>query len=86
MSEPDAGLAPAVRSATERGTLVHGLLERLNFRRPLAVSHEAAAAVAAHERLAPPTTEETRELAELVARFAGSELVRPSGPGYRGPA
>ena len=76
-SAPDPAvvpMAPAARSATERGTLVHGLLERLNFRRPLPVSHEAVAAVAAHEGLAAPTAEETRDLAELVARFTGSEL------------
>jgi ATP-dependent helicase/nuclease subunit A len=67
--------APAGRPANERGVLVHALLERLDFRRPAAPSPAAIAAAATRSGLAPPSSDaETQDLAELVRRFADSEL------------
>jgi ATP-dependent helicase/nuclease subunit A len=62
---PAAGL-----SGTERGILVHALLEKLDFRRPLVPS--TAAIIAAAERA--PSAAEAEELGELIRRFACSEL------------
>jgi ATP-dependent helicase/nuclease subunit A len=55
--------------AAARGTLIHALLERLDFRRP------APPTVAAVQELAPELGEEgASELAALVGAFAASEL------------
>ncbi len=62
------------RSAADRGVLIHALLERMNFRRPLAPTAEAVAAAAARAGLRAPSTDESSELGELVNRFAASEL------------
>jgi ATP-dependent helicase/nuclease subunit A len=65
-------------SAADRGILVHALLERLDFRRPLVPSSESIKASArgrVRER-------EAAELAGLVERFAASELCGRLG-GYR---
>ncbi len=62
------------RPADERGVLIHALLERLDFRRPLPPTEPAVAAAAARARLAAPDPEEARELGALIAGFAGSEL------------
>jgi ATP-dependent exoDNAse (exonuclease V) beta subunit len=63
------------RSAAERGVLAHALLERLDFRRPVAPGPEVARAAAARAGLYPPPgPEELDELAALVRRFAASEL------------
>jgi hypothetical protein len=67
--------APAARAANERGVLVHALLERLDFRRPLAPTPAAVAAAAARSGLAPPSSDaETQDLVDLVRRFSDSEL------------
>jgi ATP-dependent helicase/nuclease subunit A len=62
------------RPADERGVLIHSLLERLDFRRPLPAAADAIAVAAAHAGLSPPDAEEALELAALVGGFAGSEL------------
>jgi ATP-dependent exoDNAse (exonuclease V) beta subunit len=79
---PGAGAeVPAVTlSATERGTLVHALLERLDFRRP-AVATEAMIAAAATRcglTVAPGGTD-AAQIIELVDRFAAGELCRRLG-------
>jgi ATP-dependent helicase/nuclease subunit A len=56
-----------------RGTLVHVLLEALDFARPGVPAPEAVAAVAAAEG-AEPTEGEAAEIAELVAAFGRSPL------------
>jgi ATP-dependent helicase/nuclease subunit A len=56
-----------------RGTLVHQLLERLDFRRPLAPS-EADVAALGESHGADLAAEEIADLREMVERFAGSEL------------
>jgi ATP-dependent helicase/nuclease subunit A len=60
-------------SGAERGVLVHGLLEELDFGRPIRPSASAVAAVAAQAGLAPSAIE-TAELQDLIERFAASEL------------
>ncbi len=68
---PDEG----PRSAADRGVLLHGLLEGLDFRRPAVPSADAVSAVAAQAGLDPaPGPAEADELAALVRRFADSEL------------
>jgi ATP-dependent exoDNAse (exonuclease V) beta subunit len=73
VSEQAPGLG-GVRPATERGVIVHALLERLSFRAPVAPSPEAAAAAAAAAGLRAPTPDEAAELAAVVGRFADSPL------------
>jgi ATP-dependent exoDNAse (exonuclease V) beta subunit len=60
----------AVLTATERGTVVHSLLERLDFRRPVAPS--SAAIIAAAPR--PPSAAELESITALIERFAATEL------------
>ena len=68
----DPGGRPGDLAATERGTLLHALLERLDFRRPL---RPAAAAIATAARRSGVTApEQPDELSELVERFAASDL------------
>jgi ATP-dependent helicase/nuclease subunit A len=63
------------RSATDRGVLLHALLERLDFRRPAVPSADAVLAAAARTGLSPPPgPAEADELAALVRRFTDSEL------------
>jgi ATP-dependent exoDNAse (exonuclease V) beta subunit len=76
-SRGDPSSAAAGLSAAERGTAVHALLERLDFRRP--VVPDAAAIAAMSPR--PPTQEELDHIAGLVRRFAGSELCARLGRG-----
>jgi RecB family exonuclease len=57
--------------AAERGTLIHGLLERLDFRRPRLPDADAVVAAAAPLRLAPDDAE---AIAGLIADFAAGEL------------
>ncbi len=83
-SQPPELPAPAVpgadqpdysrRPADERGVLIHALLERLDFRRPVSPDLPAIAAAAARAGLAAPDAAEADELVALVAGFAGSEL------------
>ena len=71
----DAVARPAGRSAADRGVLVHALLERLHFRRPLAPTTASVAAAAARTGIEPePGPGESDELIALVRRFAESEL------------
>ena len=61
-SEPTSdGPKSDFRSGAERGVLLHALLQRLNFRRPVVPGPEVVAAVAADAGLAPPTPDEARE-------------------------
>jgi RecB family exonuclease len=64
------------RSALDRGVLLHALLQRVSFRRPVAPSADLIAAVAAGTGLARPSGDEASELAETVGRFCDSELCR----------
>jgi ATP-dependent exoDNAse (exonuclease V) beta subunit len=69
-SVPDVGLPPLLR-----GTLVHMLLERLDFRRPrIPTEDEVAGLIEAHG--APPRPEDVADLRGMVERAAGSELGR----------
>jgi ATP-dependent helicase/nuclease subunit A len=71
-------LAGALTPA-ERGSAVHELLERIDFKRPQRPSAGAIAAVAA--RL--PTGREATEIAALVERFGASEICRRLGRATR---
>ncbi len=62
------------RSAAERGVLIHSLLERLDFRRPLTPRPAAIADAAQCAGLAPLSPQEADALAALVAGFAASDL------------
>jgi ATP-dependent helicase/nuclease subunit A len=67
-------------SATERGTLVHALLERVDFRRPAVVTEAAVAAAAARFGLTvAPGGPDAAQIIELVDRFAAGELCRRLG-------
>jgi ATP-dependent exoDNAse (exonuclease V) beta subunit len=73
---PERGAAGGARAgaaltAAERGTVVHALLERLDFRRPVVPSAAVIAAAAAPRA---PSTGELEEIAALVQRFGGTEL------------
>lgn len=58
-----------------RGVLIHALLERLDFRRPVVPGAEHARAAAVRAGLAPlPGPEELDGLAAVVRRFAASEV------------
>jgi RecB family exonuclease len=59
-----------VLSATERGTVVHALLERLDFRRPVMPSSSAIIAAAPR----PPSAGELDAITALIERFAETEL------------
>jgi ATP-dependent exoDNAse (exonuclease V) beta subunit len=67
---PSAGTAPAGLAAADRGVLVHSLLERLDFRRPVAPD-VAAAARRAGMALRP---DEAADLLSLVDAFSTSDL------------
>ncbi len=70
-----AARAPGMRGAADRGVLVHALLERLDYRRPVVPALAAVVAAAAGAGLTPaPGPEEADELAGIVRRFADSEL------------
>jgi ATP-dependent helicase/nuclease subunit A len=67
--------SPGVRSAADRGVLLHALLERLDFRRPVVPPADAIVSAAARAGLSPPPgPEECDELIALVRRFAATEL------------
>jgi ATP-dependent exoDNAse (exonuclease V) beta subunit len=68
-------LAPGTLSATERGTIVHALLERLDFRRPAVITEVAVAAAAERFGLTvAPGGPDAAQIIELVDRFAAGEL------------
>jgi ATP-dependent helicase/nuclease subunit A len=70
-----SGERVGVRSAADRGVLAHGLLERLDFRRPVIPPATAIVSAAARAGLSPPPgPEECDELIALVRRFAATEL------------
>jgi ATP-dependent exoDNAse (exonuclease V) beta subunit len=81
--EPGAAAPGSSRAAAltpaERGSAVHELLERLDFRRPLRPSPDAISAVAAR----PPTGREATEIAALVERFGATEICRRLGSATR---
>ena len=67
-------------SALDRGTLVHALLERLDYRRPVVATGEAVAAEAAlHGLMVAPGGADAAQIIELVDRFATSDLCRRLG-------
>jgi ATP-dependent helicase/nuclease subunit A len=71
---------PSGLSALDRGTLVHALLERLDFRRPIVATGEAVAAAAAGLGFTvAPGGPDAAQIIELVDRFAGGELCRRLG-------
>ena len=71
---------PTGLSALDRGTLVHALLERLDFRRPIVATGEAVAAAAAGLGFTvAPGGPDAAQIIELVDRFAGGELCRRLG-------
>jgi ATP-dependent exoDNAse (exonuclease V) beta subunit len=59
----------------ERGSAVHGLLERIDFKRPLRPGAEAIAAAGPR----PPSNREATEIGALVERFGSTELCRRLG-------
>ncbi len=67
--EPGTGAALTGLSATERGIVLHALLERLDFRRPTAPPASAFTVAGLK-----PTEPEMKELGELVAGFVQSPL------------
>ena len=72
--------APGALTALERGTLVHALLERLDFRRPGVVTESAIAAAAARFGLTvAPGGADAAQIIELVERFAEGDLCRRLG-------
>jgi ATP-dependent exoDNAse (exonuclease V) beta subunit len=76
----EGGTATAGRlTATERGSAVHALLERLDFRRPLTPSMEAISAAAAR----PPSEREVAEIAVMIERFAASAVCSRLGRATR---
>jgi ATP-dependent helicase/nuclease subunit A len=78
--EPGAplGAAPrrtALRSAADRGVLVHALLQALSLRRPAVPGLEVVRELALRAGLDPlPGETETAELTAMVAAFAASDL------------
>ncbi len=77
---PGRELPPGALSPTERGTLVHALLEHLDFRRPAVVTEAAVAAAAARFGLTvAPGGHDAAQVIELVDRFAAGELCRRLG-------
>jgi RecB family exonuclease len=66
-------------AATERGVLIHALLERLDFRRPVRPTTAAVAAACSREGTRTPTASEMEAVAGLVEAFAGTELCRRLG-------
>jgi ATP-dependent exoDNAse (exonuclease V) beta subunit len=72
--EPTGSAAPPIRSAAERGVLLHALLERLSFRRPVLPDSAAVQAAAAPAGLSTPTAQEAVELIATIERFATSPL------------
>jgi len=80
--EPAAvsGEVRAGLSALDRGTLVHALLERIDFRRPRRPTDAMIAE--AYERSGLPTApapDDAAQVAELVERFASGELCQRLG-------
>ena len=67
-------------TALDRGTLVHALLERLDFRRPRRPTDAMIAEAAERSGLrTPPAPDDAAQIAELVERFAAGDLCRRLG-------
>jgi ATP-dependent helicase/nuclease subunit A len=67
-------------SALDRGTLVHALLERLDFRRPRRPTDAMIAEAAERSGLrTAPAADDAAQAAELVERFAAGDLCRRLG-------
>ena len=67
-------------SALDRGTLVHALLERLDFRRPRRPTEAMIAEATERSGLqVPPAPDDAAQVAELVERFAAGDLCRRLG-------
>jgi ATP-dependent helicase/nuclease subunit A len=67
-------------TALDRGTLVHALLERLDFRRPRRPTEAMIAEAAERSGLrTPPGADDGAQAAELVERFAAGDLCRRLG-------
>jgi len=73
---PGAELAPSTLAAIDRGTIVHALLERLDFRHPVVPKDEAVIAVAAGllKGSPAPALEDVREIVALIGGFCASPL------------
>ena len=75
-----AGDRTGALNALDRGTLVHALLERLDFRRPRRPTDAMIAEAAERSGLrTPPAPDDGAQVAELVERFAGGELCQRLG-------
>jgi ATP-dependent helicase/nuclease subunit A len=75
IAEAPAGHTTGALSALDRGTLVHALLERLDFRRPVRPTEAMIAEAARRSGLrAAPTGDDAAQVAELVERFAAGEV------------
>jgi ATP-dependent exoDNAse (exonuclease V) beta subunit len=70
-SPPLAPLTAGGPNAAERGTLIHALLERLDFRRPRIPGPEEVIAAATG---AGPSAEKAEQIVALLERFVASEL------------
>ncbi|HEY6399384.1 MAG TPA: PD-(D/E)XK nuclease family protein, partial [Solirubrobacteraceae bacterium] len=70
----DRGLASAEWSAAERGVVIHGLLERIDFRRPVPPSAAMIAAACERAGIAAASDERTQELGAVMGAFAESGL------------
>ena len=78
LAEPTAatGLtSPERLIAAERGILVHALLERVDFKRPVPVTPALIAAAAGQAGLSPDLSEEdVKDVAALIEAFSASEV------------
>jgi ATP-dependent helicase/nuclease subunit A len=76
--EPATASAPGAQvglTATDRGVLVHELLERLDFRRPVKPTRSLIEAARDRARIAAPLTEaDIEDATQLVQRFAATGL------------
>jgi ATP-dependent helicase/nuclease subunit A len=73
---PGAELAPSTLAAIDRGTIVHALLERLDFRHPVVPKDEAVIAAAAGLLRGSPALalDDVREIVALIEGFCASPL------------
>lgn len=72
----EATASAAGLSAADRGVLIHALLERLDFRRPLAPTPAMVAAACEREGIAAASAAEAEDVAALVDAFSASHLCR----------
>ncbi|HUA03582.1 MAG TPA: UvrD-helicase domain-containing protein [Solirubrobacteraceae bacterium] len=80
LAPPGTGERPAAISALDRGTLVHALLERLDFRRPVRPTEAIIAEASVRSGLrAAIGADDAAQVAELVERFAAGDLCQRLG-------